>query len=201
MLRRTFSPILSRGISKYEQEIETISRQFRIEPELVRSIIRVESAFNPSAISVKGAQGLMQLMPGTAQDLRVTNPFDPRENIRGGVTYLRYLLDLFEGDLVLALAAYNAGENAVLRYQGVPPYPETMAYVEKVLALYDPSLGSQLPRIPRKNRVASRQGGDRGLSGAGANSDNKIYRQVRDLDGQEIIVYTNVPVSRRRGMD
>jgi hypothetical protein len=160
----------------------------------------VESGFNPLAISVKGAQGLMQLMPATAQDLRVTNPFHPRENILGGVKYLRYLLNLFSGDLALALAAYNAGENAVLRYQCVPPYPETMAYVQKVLGLYDPSLESQLIRIvPRKTGNSPEVAGF-GES-PGSNHRYKIYKKYRNVDGERIVIYTNVPIPRRPGMD
>jgi len=198
--RNTFSPLLSRLITKYDDDIQAISREHGIDPALVRCIIRVESGFNPLAISMKGAQGLMQLMPATAQDLKVTNPFHPRENIRGGVRYLRYLLNLFSGDLVLALAAYNAGENVVLRYRSVPPYPETMAYVQKVLGLYDPSLESQLIRIiPRKtgnNPKAAKSG-----ESTGPDHRNKIYKRYRDVDGERIMIYTNIPAPRRSGVD
>jgi Transglycosylase SLT domain len=198
--RNTFSPLLSRLITKYDDDIQAISSQHGIDPALVRCIIRVESGFNPLAISMKGAQGLMQLMPATAQDLRVTNPFHPRENILGGVRYLRYLLNLFSGDLVLALAAYNAGENVVLRYRSVPPYPETMAYVRKVLGLYDPSLESQLIRIiPRKtgnNPKAAKSGASSGLD-----HRNKIYKRYQDVDGERIVIYTNIPAPRRSGVD
>jgi len=198
--RNTFSPLLSRLITKYDEDIQAISKEHGIDPALVRSIIRVESGFNPLAISVKGAQGLMQLMPATAQDLRVTNPFHPRENIMGGVRYLRYLLNLFKGDLVLALAAYNAGENAVLRYRSVPPYPETMAYVQKVLGLYDPSLESQLISIiPRKTGNNSKAAGSGGSSGP--DYRNKIYKKYRDVDGERIVIYTNIPVPHRPEVD
>jgi soluble lytic murein transglycosylase-like protein len=197
--RKTFSPLLSRCIGRYDKEIQAISQQCRVDPDLVRSIIKVESDFNPLAISVKGAQGLMQLMPGTAQDLKVSNPFDPSENIQGGVKYLRYLMDLFQGDLVLALAAYNAGENAVLRYRSVPPYPETRAYVQKVLALFDPSLESHIMRVSQGSRTTPKQKGS--LQSSSLTRRNQIYKQYRTLGGETVVVYTNIPVSRRSGID
>ena len=106
-----------------------------VDPTLVEAIIAVESAFNPMAVSVKGAMGLMQLMPQTASRYGVADPFDPKQNVSGGVRYLRDLLMRFE-NLLHAVAAYNAGERAVLRYQGLPPYPETQDYVRKVLDRY-----------------------------------------------------------------
>ncbi len=108
-----------------------------VDPGLVEAIVAVESAFNPTAVSVKGAMGLMQLMPQTAVRYGVADPFDPKQNVHGGIRYLRDLLLRFE-NLLHALAAYNAGEGAVLRYQGLPPYPETHAYVRKVLERYGP---------------------------------------------------------------
>ncbi len=104
-----------------------------VEPDFVEAVIDVESSFDPNAVSKKGAQGLMQLMPATARRFGVIDAFDPAENINGGVRYLRHLLDLFEGDKRLALAAYNAGENAVRAAKGIPPYRETRNYVARVL--------------------------------------------------------------------
>jgi len=109
---------------------------YNIDPHLIKAVIRTESGFNHRAISRKGAQGLMQLMPGTAEDLRVDNPFNPGENIDGGVRYLRSLLDTFDGNLILSLAAYNAGPGLVKRTGGVPRIPETIDYVRKVLFNY-----------------------------------------------------------------
>ncbi len=104
-----------------------------MDPVLVHAVIGAESAFNPWAVSRKGAQGLMQLMPRTASALGVRDSFNPRDNIEGGVRHLRYLLDRYSGNVSLALAAYNAGEGAVDYYGGIPPYPETQQYVQKIL--------------------------------------------------------------------
>jgi soluble lytic murein transglycosylase-like protein len=103
----------------------------------VKAIIKAESNFNHRAVSPKGAKGLMQLMPATASSLQVRDSFHPENNIEGGVKYVRYLLNFFNGNLPLALAAYNAGENAVLRYGGIPPYRETQTYVRRVLSYHD----------------------------------------------------------------
>jgi soluble lytic murein transglycosylase-like protein len=112
--------------------IRRLSERYELAPELVRAVIRQESAYDPFAVSVKGAQGLMQLMPGTARRFGVQDVFDPAENILGGIKYLRHLMDRYEGDTRLALAAYNAGEGAVDRYQGIPPYAETRDYVKRI---------------------------------------------------------------------
>lgn len=131
--------------ARYGDEIREIAGRHGVDPGLVQSVIRVESAFNPHAVSNKGAQGLMQLMPRTAQALGVRNAFDPRENIEGGVRHLRYLMDRYPGNLPLAIAAYNAGEGAVQRYQGIPPYAETQSYVQRVMDLSGGSSGSGQP--------------------------------------------------------
>ena len=112
-----------------DEAIEQIAAQVSLPPQLIHSVIKVESNYNPFAISPKGAQGLMQLIPATARRFGVANVFNPAENIQGGSKYLKYLLDLYRGNYALALAAYNAGEAAVARYGGVPPFPETRNYL------------------------------------------------------------------------
>lgn len=122
--------------SLYEPYIDQIARQHGIHPALVHAVISVESAYNPNALSHAGAQGLMQLMPATARRFGVTDAYDPIQNIQGGVTYLRFLLDKFE-DLSLALAGYNAGEGNVMKYGNkIPPFKETQQYVPRVLGYY-----------------------------------------------------------------
>jgi soluble lytic murein transglycosylase-like protein len=115
--------------SGIDEAVLRIAAEHSLPPQLIHSVIKVESNYNALAISPKGAQGLMQLIPATARRFGVGNAFNPVENIQGGAKYLRYLLDLYKGDYPLALAAYNAGEGAVARYGGVPPYAETQNYV------------------------------------------------------------------------
>ena len=115
-------------------EIDAAAARHGIDPALLRGLVRQESGFDPRARSAAGAMGLTQLMPATAASLGVTDPFDPEENVMGGAAYLRQQLDRFNGDERLALAAYNAGPGAVLRYNGVPPYQETMQYISRVLS-------------------------------------------------------------------
>lgn len=150
----------------YMAEIMDAARRYGVPDRLVAAVIRAESGFNPRAVSSKGAQGLMQLMPGTASILGVRNSFDPRQNIDGGVRHLRGLLDRFPDNLALAIAAYNAGEKAVTTHAGIPPYPETRDYVSKVLRFYG----------------APVQGGD--------TPPTRIYHTIAQ-DGT--VTYTNIP--------
>jgi hypothetical protein len=120
----------------YDDIIDTVAARHGIDPALVHAVIQVESAYRPRARSPKGAMGLMQLMPATARQYKVADPYDPWANIEGGIRHLKSLLDRFE--LSLALAAYNAGEAAVQRFGGIPPYRETRSYVGRILALLDP---------------------------------------------------------------
>lgn len=134
---KTWKP---RGTLLSEAEIDglvtPVAKSMKVDPELVKAIIMVESSRDTGALSHAGAQGLMQLIPETAERFGVTNVWDPRQNIRGGIRYLQFLLSYFEGNVDLALAGYNAGENAVDRHGGVPPYRETKNYIRKVRKLY-----------------------------------------------------------------
>lgn len=123
--------------------IHEVSKRHGVDTALVKAVIRAESDFSPHAVSPKGARGLMQLMPGTARMHNVWRSFEPRQNVEGGVKHLRYLLDRYGGNLRLALAAYNAGEGAVDRNGGVPPYPETWQYLSRVLRFRDLYLREQ----------------------------------------------------------
>ena len=120
--------------AEYEQIIKAYSDKYGVSVSLVKAVIHAESGYNPNAVSSKGASGLMQLMPGTAKSLKVVDRFNPRDNVEGGVKYLRFLLDTFRGDVSMALAAYNAGLSKVARYGGIPPYNETRTYVNRVLS-------------------------------------------------------------------
>ena len=120
--------------AEYDQIIASCASKYGVSQSLIKAVIHAESGYNPNAVSSKGASGLMQLMPGTARSLKVCNTFDPKDNVEGGVKYLRFLLDTFRGDVSLAVAAYNAGLNKVARYGGVPPYNETRTYVKRVLS-------------------------------------------------------------------
>lgn len=122
--------------TKYDQIIEHYAEKYRIDPTLVRAVIQVESDFDPACVSHKGARGLMQLMPATARRFGVAKIHDPEQNIHGGIRYLSYLLTLFRDDLPRVLAAYNAGENAVLKHGGIPPYEETSTYVVRAMTVY-----------------------------------------------------------------
>jgi soluble lytic murein transglycosylase-like protein len=133
--KRIIFNIKPKDVLKYDQMITRAAEKYNVDAALIKAVIKTESNFNHRAVSPKGAQGLMQLMPRTASALRVEDSFHPENNIEGGTRYLRYLLNIFEGNLSLALAAYNAGENAVIRYKNsIPPYRETQTYVQRVLA-------------------------------------------------------------------
>ena len=158
------------SVSLYDELIERHAADQGVRPDLVRAVIQVESGFNARARSVKGAMGLMQLMPGTADDLGVTNPWDPSENIRGGVTYLAGLLRQFN-DERLALAAYNAGPGAVVRYgHEVPPYRETQEYVRKITARTD------VMAVATDRRSGRRP----------------IYKVLEEIDGRQVMRLTDV---------
>lgn len=146
--------------------VRRLAPEYGIHPRLALAIARTESNFDPNAVSPKNAQGLMQLIPETAQRFNVKKPFDPEQNVRGGLAYLRWLLAYFRGDVALAAAAYNAGEGAVNRFLGIPPYSETRGYVQRILDLfrrtehpYDPAVTEPSPELPRilqrKERVRS----------------------------------------------
>ena len=175
MARRYSNKLVDIPDPSIQISIDRHSADQSLDPQLVRAIVQVESGYNHRARSHKGAMGLMQLMPATASQLRVSDHYDPDENVRGGTQYLRHLVDRFSGRLDLAVAAYNAGPGAVERYNGIPPYRETRDYVKRVLALYtgggggEPALsfatssgrgsislsGSRKPRITRnsQNRI------------------------------------------------
>ncbi len=131
-LRTSFR--LAGNPEEYESLINRYALEYAVDRSLIKAVIHAESGYNPNALSRKGAQGLMQLMPKTAEHLKVSDSFDPAQNIKGGVKYLRFLLDTCKGDETLALAAYNAGLTKVSRYGGVPPITETRNYVDKVLS-------------------------------------------------------------------
>ena len=119
-------------VLSYAELIKRYAGQYDLDEALVKAVIKVESDYRPHVVSSKGAQGLMQLIPETARDMNVSDPFDPSDNIHGGTRYLRLMLDQFDGDLELALAAYNAGPGTVKRHGGVPPYTETLNYIQRV---------------------------------------------------------------------
>ena len=154
--------------AQYAGLIEEHASQHSLSPDFVRAVIQAESAFNPWARSVKGAMGLMQLMPGTAAEYKVTNAYDPAQNIRAGVAYLKSLMTRYDNDVSLALAAYNAGPKSVEKYGNkVPPYKETRNYVAKI----------------KGNTDATRA----------VSSPNAIYKVVKVVDGREVVSYSQKP--------
>jgi soluble lytic murein transglycosylase-like protein len=156
--------------AQIEKWIQEISDQQGVDPELVKAVAKTESNYNPYAVSNKGALGLMQLIPETAKRFGVTNVFDAKQNIEGGVKFLKFLMGMFPNNLPYILAAYNAGENAVLKYKGIPPYRETQAYVRKISQAYSRK-GSFL--------VASNQSAaDRRITTYRDNSGRVVYSNV-----------------------
>ena len=145
--RKVISENKTRSKKDYDRIITGKSSKYKIEPAIIRAVITAESNWNPVAVSNRGAIGLMQLMPSTAKDMQVVNPFDPEENIEGGARYLRHLLNRFNGDIELALAAYNAGPARVEKSGGIPPIPETEKFVKKVLSIYKGGYGGKRERI------------------------------------------------------
>lgn len=143
----------------YDEEVKLSARAFGLDPALLHAVIKVESNYNAAALSPKGAVGLMQLMPGTSERFGVVDPLRPQDNIRGGALYLSQLLALFDQDLNLALAAYNAGEQSVIRYgRRVPPYRETLDYVDRVVGLYRRLSTSANPAPVAQTRRSGRSG-------------------------------------------
>jgi soluble lytic murein transglycosylase-like protein len=155
-----------------EKLISQISEQHGVDPDLVKAVAKVESNYNPLALSYKGAQGLMQLIPGTARRFGVKNVYDAKQNIEGGVKYLKFLSDMFPDNLPNILAAYNAGENAVLKHGGIPPIAETQSYVRKITRMYQ-------PKYNKKGTVETAQ-----------NESEKSIMRYMDSSGR--VVYTNV---------
>jgi soluble lytic murein transglycosylase-like protein len=174
---RTTRPLNKRA-ALYQDLIEEHAALNLVSPDLVRALIQAESAFNTRAVSPKGAMGLMQLMPGTAADHGVRDAFNPSENIRAGVKYLKHLLDKYDGRVELALAAYNAGPGAVKKYGGkVPPYRETQNYVARI-----------------QGTPASATAGIPGAT-ATTGVSTRVYRTVEMVDGREVVRYTGTPRS------
>jgi hypothetical protein len=145
--------------------VRKLAPEYGVSPLLVMAVIRAESNFEPAAVSPKNAQGLMQLIPETSLRFNVRKPFDPEQNIRGGMAYLRWLLAYFEGNVALVAAAYNAGEGTVNRYRGVPPYAETRGYVNRIMRLFqkaehpfDPEVTGPSPELPRIRLALQRRG-------------------------------------------
>ncbi len=176
-----------------ENLIQNMCSKYGVDPSLVRAVISAESGYNRMAVSPKGAMGLMQLMPGTASSLGVFDPFDPQQNIEGGVRYLSSLLDRFGGNVTLALAAYNAGPGCIEKYGAVPPYQETGTYVKKVLASYSGNTRT-VPSAPvnARREFFPRKRERRKKTSFTARKSTIIYRVTLN-DGT--VLYTNDPSS------
>ncbi len=191
--------------------VHEIAPKHGVDPNLVLAVIKVESNFQVRAVSPKAAQGLMQLIPATAERFGVRDSFKPRENIRGGVRYLRWLLDHFGGDLSLVLAGYNAGERAVKKHGGIPPYAETKAYVRKVMSLYGCGGGYGNAKFSKANFgvIGLKKGNKNSIAGTtGAfHNPNDMWsprpsekkRRVRDCDaGRGWSVFAGAPGARHQ---
>jgi soluble lytic murein transglycosylase-like protein len=166
-VRATRRSSLPARAAAFDDVIELHSAEQNLPSDLVRAVIQAESGFNSNAVSPKGAMGLMQLMPATATEYGVTNPFHPEQNIRAGVAYLRRLMDRYDSNVSLALAAYNAGPGAVERYSGIPPYRETRDYVKKITRVTESVPQSPAPTV--------------------------IYKWVDLVDGHPVTRYSNAP--------
>jgi soluble lytic murein transglycosylase-like protein len=168
LIRTTTKPPTGSRSSRFDDLIQEHAVQNGLSPDLVRAVIQAESGFNPHAVSPKGAMGLMQLMPATARELGVANPFHPGDNIRGGVTYLARLMQRFKQNVELALAAYNAGPHKVERYGAVPPYRETRDYVKRITAAAPPVVVKPAPPVI-------------------------VYKWVEQVNGRATNRYSNTP--------
>jgi len=159
LLDKDGDDIVAKSMPEHRKVMDLVLKlapEYGVHPRLVMAIIRAESNFNPGAVSPKNAQGLMQLIPETAERFNVKKPFDPEQNIRGGLAYLRWLLAYFRGDVTLVAAAYNAGEGAVNRFKGIPPFPETRGYVKRIREVFkledhpfDPGITGPSPEMPK----------------------------------------------------
>jgi Transglycosylase SLT domain len=157
-----------------DQLVRDASTRHRLDPDFVNSVIKAESDFKNRAVSRKGAQGLMQLMPDTASKLGVANPFDPKANVEGGTTYLSQLLDLYHDDAIKALAAYNAGANRVDHYHGVPPYRETQAYVSRIVRDFNAKKRTQMKTAAPATKTAKKKTGKPVSRQAAATTKTKV---------------------------
>lgn len=167
------SPAMTR--QDLNELISGAGERHQIDPDFINSVIRAESGFHQNAVSKKGAQGLMQLMPGTASELGVNNAFDPHANVEGGTKYLRELLEKYNYDVPKALAAYNAGPKRVDQYRGVPPYYETQAYIARIIRDFNRQKLAENPALARQNKTTSTRGVKRG----NVNTPAQAHRPVK----------------------